>query len=216
MNLYVWSLAAGGLGLVAMAVSGVGRHGHGGGVRHGGARHGPAHPHAGGARHQAGPSAHQQGPHGPHSPGAPRAARASLAYVLSPRVLFSLLVGAGASGLAAQTVLTEPFVFGVAVAGGIAFERLLVTPVWNFLLKFASEPALSLESAIADEARAITGFDAEGHGMIAVELDGRVVQVLGTLRPEDRAAGIQVRAGDTVRIEEVDDRRNRCTVSFVA
>jgi hypothetical protein len=211
MNLYVWSLAAGGLGLVAMAVSGVGRHGHGAGVRHGGARHGPAHP--GGARHQTAPSAHQ---HGPHSPRAPRAARASLAYVLSPRVLFSLLVGAGASGLAAQTVLPEPFVFGIALAGGIAFERLLVTPVWNFLLKFASEPALSLETAIADEARAITGFDADGHGMIAVELDGRVVQVLGTLRPEDRAAGIQVRAGDTVRIEEVDDRRNRCTVSFVA
>ncbi len=213
MNLYVWSLAAGGLGLVAMAVSGLGRHSHGSGVRHGGARHGPAHPHPGGARHQATPATHQ---HGPHGPGAPRAARASLAYVLSPRVLFSLLVGAGASGLGAQTVLTEPFVFGIAVAGGIAFERLLVTPVWNFLLKFASEPALSLESAIADEARAITGFDAEGHGMIAVELDGRVVQVLGTLRPEDRAAGIQVRAGDTVRIEEVDDRRNRCIVSFVA
>ena len=213
MNLYVWSLAAGGLGLVAMAVSGLGRHGHGGGVRHGGARHGPAHPHAGGARHQAAPSAHQ---HGAHGPGAPRAARVSLAYILSPRVLFSLLVGAGASGLAAQTVLTEPFVFGIAVAGGIAFERLLVTPVWNFLLRFASEPALSLESLITDEARAVTGFDADGHGLIAVELNGQVVQVLGTLRQEDRVAGVQVRAGDTVRIEEVDDRRNRCTVSFVA
>jgi translation initiation factor IF-1 len=42
-----------------------------------------------------------------------------------------------------------------------------------------------------------------------------VVQVLGTLRAEDRALGVRVRAGDRVRIEDVDVERNRCTVSYL-
>ena len=45
-----------------------------------------------------------------------------------------------------------------------------------------------------------------------IEVDGRVVQCLGTLIATDRDAGIRVRAGDTVRIEDVDADRNRCTV----
>jgi translation initiation factor IF-1 len=69
-----------------------------------------------------------------------------------------------------------------------------------------------LESCIGDEARATTSFDAKGNGLVALELDGQVVQLLGTLRREDRDAGIRVRAGDPVRIDEVDAERNRCTV----
>jgi translation initiation factor IF-1 len=48
---------------------------------------------------------------------------------------------------------------------------------------------------------------------VEVELDGQVIQVLGTLQPADRLAGIKVRAGDRVRIEDVDTEQNRCTVS---
>jgi hypothetical protein len=42
-----------------------------------------------------------------------------------------------------------------------------------------------------------------------------VVQLLGELRPEDRAAGVRVRAGDRLRVEDVDGERNRCTVSYL-
>jgi hypothetical protein len=61
----------------------------------------------------------------------------------------------------------------------------------------------------------VTGFDANGNGLIALELGGEVVQVLGTQLIGDRQAGVRIRAGDIVRIEEVDDSRNRCTVSRI-
>jgi translation initiation factor IF-1 len=66
---------------------------------------------------------------------------------------------------------------------------------------------------VEDEVRAVTGFDRDGHGLVAVELDGQVVQILATLRAADRAAGVRVRAGDRVRVDEVDAARNRCVVS---
>ena len=65
------------------------------------------------------------------------------------------------------------------------------------------------------EGRAVTGFDANGNGLISLELGGEVVQVLGTQLNEEREAGVRIRAGDIVRIEEVDDTRNRCTVSRI-
>ena len=40
--------------------------------------------------------------------------------------------------------------------------------------------------------------------MVSVEVDGQVVQLLGTLSPTDRALGVSVRAGARLRIEEVD------------
>lgn len=99
-----------------------------------------------------------------------------------------------------------------AVAGGVAFERLLVNPLWNFMFRFASSPAQTLESSVEDDAKAVTNFDKNGQGLIAVEVDGHVVQVLGTLTQTDRDSGVRVRAGDVVRIEDVDADRNRCTV----
>ena len=61
----------------------------------------------------------------------------------SPRVWFSVLVGAGATGLVARGFLFEPLVAGLAVVGGLAFERLVVGPIWRFLLRFESRPAHS-------------------------------------------------------------------------
>jgi len=129
--------------------------------------------------------------------------------------MFSVLVGFGTTGLLLRTALAEPLVFAAAVGGGVLFERGIVGPVWNFLLRFASAPALTLESCILDEVRAASGFDSNGQGLVTAEVDGQVIQVLGTLRPEDRAAGIRVRSGDRLRVEDVDSRRNRCTVSYV-
>jgi hypothetical protein len=93
------------------------------------------------------------------------------------------------------------------------FERYVVTPIWNGLLHFASEPAQTLERAVFEVAQAVTDFDAQGQGLIAVELDGQLIQVLGILQPEERAIGVRVRRGGRVRIEEVDAVRNRCLVS---
>jgi len=78
---------------------------------------------------------------------------------------------------------------------------------------FASQPAQTLEHAVLDEGTAVTNFDAHGNGIVSVELDGQVVQILGTLQASDRAMGVRVRAGTRLRIEDVDTTRNRCTVS---
>jgi VCBS repeat-containing protein len=65
-----------------------------------------------------------------------------------------------------------------------------------------------------DRATAVTGFDAQGQGLVSIILDGQIVQLLGTLRPEDRQLGVRVRAGDALTVEDVDGKRNQCTVSW--
>jgi translation initiation factor IF-1 len=115
-------------------------------------------------------------------------------------------------GLLLDSRVSGAPLFVIAVAGGLAFEALLVRPFWNFLFRFESAPAQTLEHSIGDVARAATTFDASGNGLVTLELDGQVVQVLGCLRREDREAGVRVRAGDRVQIDDIDAERNRCTV----
>jgi hypothetical protein len=109
--------------------------------------------------------------------------------------------------------LSGPLLVLSAVAGGVAFEALAAGPVSRFFFRFASKPAVTLESSIESEARAVTGFDGNGQGMVTIELDGQMVQVLATLSAGERAAGVRVRSGDRLRVDEVDAARNRCTVS---
>jgi hypothetical protein len=134
---------------------------------------------------------------------------------MSPRVIFSVLVGFGAAGMLMRGILSGPLLFAAAAVGGIAFETLLVAPLWRSMFRFASAPAATLESAISDQVSAVTGFDANGQGLVAIELDGQVVQLLATLRTDDREAGVRVRAGDQLRVEDVDAARNQCTVSYL-
>jgi len=205
VNPYTFSLALGVGGLAAMAVLGMGHHvgqGHAGaghaGDGHAGHAHG-GHDHAGHAGHA---QAHHDG-------GLLRAA-----VLISPRLWFTLLAGFGAAGLLVRPLVAGgPIRAAVAVVGAVLFEVLLARPLWNFAFRFASRPAMTLEAFVEDEVRAVTGFDQDGHGLVALELDGQVVQVLATLRAADRAAGVRVRAGDLVRVEEIDAARNRCVVS---
>jgi hypothetical protein len=197
MDLYVISLATGATGLGAMALGGVA---HGGG--HGG--HGGPGAHSGHDAH-VGDVGHAHAPHA-HDAGS-----SWLRSVLSPRLFFALLVGFGAGGLLAAP-LGEPWRLGAAILAAAAFEALLVGPLWRFLFRFESRPALTLESAVEDDARAVTGFDANGCGLVALEVDGQIVQLLAQLVPDERSRGVRVRSGDLVRIADVDAARGRCTV----
>ena len=214
MDFYLVSLATGAVGLGVMAFGGLSHGGHSG---HSHAGHGHAGAHAGG--HAAG--------HGAHAGHAGHAAQGQQQGVvphmsattgwrwtslLSPRLLFSLMVGFGLGGMAAAP-LGEPFQFGGALAAAAAFEMLLVGPLWRFLFRFESKPANTLESSIEDEGRAVTGFDADGCGLVALDVDGQVVQLLATLAADDRSRGVRIRSGDLVRIAEVDAARGRCTVT---
>ncbi len=190
MDLYGISLATGATGLVIMAVGGLSH-----GLGHGHAGHG----HVGHASH-AGHS-HQSGSQGSSWASA----------LLSPRVLFALLVGFGAGGLLA-TPLGEPWRAGAAILGAAALEGLLVGPLWRFLFRFESSPAATLDSSIDDEARAVSGFDVRGNGLVALEVDGQIIQLLATLDAEELGRGVRIRSGDTVRIAAVDATRGSCTV----
>jgi hypothetical protein len=134
---------------------------------------------------------------------------------LSPRVLFNVLVGFGATGLVAERLLGPVLALPVALIGGLAFEAVVVRPIFNSLFRFESQPAQTLESAIMSQGQAVTGFDVNGNGLVSIELGGEVVQILGTLTPEERKARVRVRAGDALRIEDIDSKRNRCTVSRI-
>ena len=197
MDLYIFCVVLGGAGMAAMAFLGF-TSSHGGGHQthdtSGHEMHGIAH---------APPHAHHDG------------WKSNLWSWLSPRVLFNFLVGFGATGLVVERLVGPVLALPIAIAGGVAFEALVVRPIFNSLFRFESSPAQTLESALMSEGRAVTGFDAGGNGLISLELGGEVVQVLGTQLGEERAAGVRIRAGDTVRIEEVDSRRNRCTVSRI-
>ena len=197
MDLYMVSLATGAVGLGIMGIGGLSHGGHAG-HSHGG--HDAHVGHAGHAGH-----GHDHGA-GAQAPGW------SWTSLLSPRLLFSLMVGFGAGGVAAAS-LGEPWQLGAAVVVAAAFETLLVGPLWRFLFRFESRAATTLESTIDDEARAVTGFDAHGCGLVAVDVDGQVIQLLATLAPDERARGVHIRSGDLVRIAAVDAARGRCTVT---
>lgn len=191
MDIYGISLLTGAAGLAVMAVSGLS---HGGGHASQG--------HGGHAGHDA---------HAGHSQQAGNQGSSWLYSLLSPRVLFSLLVGFGAGGLLAGP-LGEPWQAGAAVLGAAGFEGLIVGPLWRFLFRFESSPAATLESAVDDEARVVSSFDVRGNGLVAVDVDGQVIQLLATLDAEELSRGVRIRTGDTVRIAAVDAGRGSCTV----
>jgi len=205
MGPYGFCLALGVTGLAAMALLGFG---HGGGGGHGHAGHG----HAGHGHTGHGHTGH--GDHIGHAGHHDHAGLARFAGLLSPRLLFSFLVGVGATGLLVRPFLFEPLLLGAALAGGFAFEKFLVGPLWKFMFRFESRPALMLESAVLEEAEAMMDFDAQGQGLIKLELDGQIVQLLGTLSAEEKSRARRIRRGDMLRIEDVDGEHNRCIVSL--
>jgi hypothetical protein len=221
MDLYISSLLLGAAGLGVMALGGLGHRGHAGsGARGHGHATGHGHGHGQANANAAGHVHGVRHPGHVHAAGHASTARDAMSSTLwtitSPRFLFSFALGFGFAGELLRPVLGGPLLVAGAVVGGVLFERILVAPLWNFAMRFASTPAVTLESAVSDEATAVTSFDANGQGIISLEVDGQVVQILATLRPDDRALGAaRVRAGQRVRIDEVDAAQNRCTVSLI-
>jgi hypothetical protein len=208
MDLYIVSVVLGVAGMAAMAFLGFSS-------SHGGAHHGHSHhtlEQIGGKNYQVTHSPIALGHGELHPIGG---WRSHLWSWLSPRVLFNFLVGFGATGLIVERLVGPVLALPIAAVGGIVFEAFVVRPIFNSLFKFESGPAQTLESALMSEGRAVTGFDANGNGLISLELGGEVVQVLGIQLNADRTGGARIRAGDIVRIEEVDSARNRCTVSRI-
>ena len=242
MDLYLLSFALGTTGMVAMAVLGVAG-GHGGGrahSSHGARAHGAA-PHSGaghaiasagrgatgarisgakvgGARATGARANGARGNRGARTASGGRGGfKDALAAWLSPRVLFTMALGIGATGLLlAPFISSEVLRAPLAFAGGLFLEKALVAPLWAVLMRFGSAPARTLESALLEEAVALTAFDAQGCGMIAITLDGHEMRALARLKPdENNAHAARVRSGDVLLIESVDAARGQCLVSRI-
>ena len=164
--IYETLLIIGALGMLGQAVLGLGHgfggHAHGGGhAGHASGTHGGHGGHAGAhghghSQHAGGHDAGEQAAHGP-SP---------LWALLSPLALFSLCVGAGATGLLTRAFLHGSWAALAALLGALAFYGLLVRPLWNFAMRFASEPARALAGVVATGAEAMGRFGRPGgrHG----------------------------------------------------
>ena len=192
MDPYTFGLTLGSVGLGVMALSGFAHSTHAG---HGHATHGHAH------------SSHGHGSHGHGGPG--HSGHAGHDHGGAAHVVASTgrAGSARASGASRVLSLLQPRVaFSMLVGFGAA--GLLLRPV-------LAEPALLIAALGAGVAFEWLLVAPNGHGLVAVELDGQVVQLLATLNPAERATARKVRAGDRLRIEAVDDTRNRCTVTYL-
>ena len=213
MSLFLILMIAGLFGMALMAIPAFGRHGHGMGGVHG---------HLPNAGHIPGIAAHGGSTllPGSHTAGiAPlRVAGANGAnslsrFVPSPRIVFSIMAAYGAFGYALLTSTALPiiFIYALALIPAVLLERLMLTPLWNFLLGFQGQPCTPIEHLVLSEAEAVTPFR-NGKGIVRVVHDGRDVQFSAQLSLDQ--ARMPVRVGDKLRIEEVEPDGEHVKVSL--
>jgi hypothetical protein len=148
----------------------------------------------------------------PSSPG-DRALASKLLLAVSPIDVFSLALGAGATGIFLGPLIPANWLVWCAVLGAIVFDFGVVKPLIGFLARFVSRPSDGLEGQVAQMAEAISAFDHNGRGLVKLALDGQIVQLLANLDTGERERGIPVAKGDTVLVIEVDPGKNSCKVS---
>jgi hypothetical protein len=136
----------------------------------------------------------------------------SLRFLLSPRVVFSVLALYGAFGNALVRALHLQHTLAalVAIVPTVLVERFAVAPLWNLAFRFQGRPSSPLGALVLEEAKAVTPFR-NGRGVVAVVRDGRLVQFSARLAERDASARVGV--GDRVLVEDVDVARERLTVS---
>ena len=213
------------LGLVVLALLGAGHGGHahggagghGGSAGHGGHAIGHSHSHIGGHGHGHGHTghghdvgqSHQRDDFGIRAWGL-------FSSLLSPLTLFTLCLGAGATGIVLRPMHWPSFLVGLAASvGAIVLYAGVVRPLWAFIFKFASTPSGALDATVAQTAEAMTPFDAAGRGIVCVNVDGQLVRILATLEADEKAAAQIVKPGDHLTITSIDGTSNQCRVARI-
>jgi hypothetical protein len=130
---------------------------------------------------------------------------------LSPIYICGAVLGFGATG-----TLVSPFLQGwlqlvTALAGAYVLCSFCIRPLLTGVQKWASLPAKTLSDAMLENGTAVTDFDSQGYGLVRLNLDGQVVQLLGQLAPDERG-GDRVRSGETLFVRSVDPAKQRCIV----
>ena len=207
MDIYLSCLIGGGVALVVLAFCGVGFH-------HLGVRPGVSHTsHAPGGHVR--PPAHQTGH---HSPGRNTPANQAVSDLisglltwLSPAYLAGAIIGFGAIGTLLAPILHGWLQLGAALVGAYIICFFCIRPLLTGVQKWASLPAKTLTDVMLENGTAVTDFDSKGYGLVRLNLDGQVVQLLGQLAPEEQS-GARVRSGETLFVRSVDPAKQRCVV----
>jgi hypothetical protein len=126
----------------------------------------------------------------------------AMAGFLSPLALFSVCLGAGAVGIVIK-------LWWAALLGGLLFWLLIIDPLQNALLRFASEPAKNLDGVCATEAVVQSRFDANRQGMVTITIDGQHRRVLATLAEGNPS---EIVMNEKLVVVTVDTKRNTCSV----
>lgn len=136
-----------------------------------------------------------------------------LRFIPSPMDVFCLALGAGATGMLVGTALGPALTAWVALAGALVLDIVVMRPLLNLFMNFASKESEGLEGQVAHPAEALCRFDAQGKGLVRVTLDGQISQLLAELDPDEHSAGVEVHKGDEVLVIEVDSKAGKCRVS---
>lgn len=157
-----------------------------------------------------------RGSRGARANGARGSFKDALSSWLSPRVLFTLSLGIGATGLLLEPIISNEIARAlVSIVGGLFLEKALVAPLWELLMRFGSAPARTLESAVLEEAVALTAFDSHGCGLVSITLGGHEMRALARLKPNTDLPPPRVKSGDVLIVESVNAARGQCVVSFL-
>jgi hypothetical protein len=130
---------------------------------------------------------------------------------LSPAYLAGAIIGFGATGTLLKPILHGWLQLGTALIVAYIICFFCIRPLLTGVQKWASLPAKTLTDAMLENATAVTDFDAKGYGLVRLNLDGQVVQLLGQLAPEEQS-GARVRSGETLFVRSVDPGKQRCVV----
>jgi len=208
LDIYLSCLIGGAVALAVLALCGLGFHQIG--IRSGGGHTANA---PGGHVHHL--TAHQAGH---HSSGRNTLANqpvsvliAGLLTWLSPAYLAGATIGFGATGTLLAPILHGWLQLVAAVVGAGLICFFCIRPLLTAVQKWASLPAKTLTDAMLENGTAVTDFDSKGYGLVRLNLDGQVVQLLGQLPPEEQS-GARVRSGETLFVRSVDPAKQRCIV----
>lgn len=207
MDIYLSCLIGGGVALVILAFCGIGFH-------HLGIRPGVGHTsHAPGGHVR--PPAHQTGHQSSgHNTPANQAVSDLISGLLtwfSPTYLAGAIIGFGATGTLLAPILHGWLQLGAALVGAYIICFFCIRPLLTGVQKWASLPAKTLSDAMLENGTAVTDFDSKGYGLVRLNLDGQVVQLLGQLAPEEQS-GARIRSGETLFVRSVDPAKQRCVV----
>jgi hypothetical protein len=207
LDIYLSCLIGGAVALVVLAFCGLGFH-------HLGVRPGVSHTSHAPAGHVRAPA--PQAGHNSSGRNAPTNQAANvfisgLLTWLSPAYLAGAIIGFGATGTLVEPILHGWLQLGAALVGAYILCFFCIRPLLTGVQKWASLPAKTLTDALLENGIAVTDFDAKGYGLVRLNLDGQVVQLLGQLAPEEQSAA-RVRSGETLFVRSVDPAKQRCVV----